>query len=124
MRQILMRGSVIWETGAISLINVEASLREDHPLREVKRMCKKVLTALEPDFVRRHAAKLRYAMRAVRENRNGLVGQFVGMHAIWFRWRNCRSWRQTCRFALQLRKPKDLAMHRCRENEANLAGKP
>jgi len=57
MRQILMRGKAARETGTICLVNVEAQLRADHPLREVKRMCKEVLKALEPDFARMYAAK-------------------------------------------------------------------
>jgi hypothetical protein len=44
-----MRGKAARETEAICQINVEAQLRADHPLREVKRMCKEVLKALEPD---------------------------------------------------------------------------
>jgi transposase len=32
-------------------------LRSYHPLREVKRMCKSVLAALEPEFARMYAAK-------------------------------------------------------------------
>ena len=52
-----MRGKATRETGTICLINVEAQLGADHPLREVKRMCKEVLKALEPDFERMYAAK-------------------------------------------------------------------
>jgi transposase len=57
MRQIPTRGKATRETGTICLINVEAQLGAEHPLREVKRMCKEVLAALEPDFERMYAAK-------------------------------------------------------------------
>lgn len=52
-----MRGKAARETGTICLINVETPLGADHPLREVKRMCKEVLKTLEPDFERMYAAK-------------------------------------------------------------------
>ena len=52
-----MRGKAARETETICLINVEAQLRSDHPLREVKRMCKEVLKALEPELERMYAAK-------------------------------------------------------------------
>jgi len=52
-----MRGKAARETETICLINVEAQLRADHPLREVKRMCKEVLKALEPELARMVAAK-------------------------------------------------------------------
>jgi transposase len=52
-----MRGKAARETGTICLVNVETQLRAEHPLREVKRMCREVLKALEPDFERMYAAK-------------------------------------------------------------------
>ena len=52
-----MRGKARKQTVAIYFINVETQLRADHPLREVKKFCKEVLAALEPDFARMYAAK-------------------------------------------------------------------
>jgi transposase len=56
-RQILIRGKAARETETICLVSVEAQLRADHPLREVKRMCKEVLKALEPELERMVATK-------------------------------------------------------------------
>jgi transposase len=52
-----MRGKSDRQAEAIYLINVETQLRADHPLREVKRMCKDVLKQMEPHFTQMYAAK-------------------------------------------------------------------
>jgi transposase len=52
-----MRGKSQKQAEAIYLINVETQLRADHPLREVKRMCKDVLKEMEPFFAQMYAAK-------------------------------------------------------------------
>jgi hypothetical protein len=57
MRQILMRGKAERQMGVVYFVDVETQLRDDHPLREVKKLCKSVLVVLEPDFARMYAAK-------------------------------------------------------------------
>jgi transposase len=57
MRKIHMRGKAERQRGVVYFVDVETQLRDDHPLREVKRLCKEVLKALEPDFERMYAVK-------------------------------------------------------------------
>jgi len=52
-----MRGKSHRQAEAIYLINVETQLRADHPLREVKRMCKEVLKEMEPHFTQMYAER-------------------------------------------------------------------
>jgi len=45
-----MRGKRTSQGGFVSLINVEALIAADHPVRTIKRMCDEVLAAMSPHF--------------------------------------------------------------------------
>ncbi len=57
-----MRVKAARETETICLVSVDAQLRADHTRLKVKRMCKEVLKALEPELERMVAAKKRPSM--------------------------------------------------------------